>query len=323
MFEAAAARRREADLECARALAEIERLDGFHVAGCASAGELGERRALSAQEARDLLDLGRALASVPRLAPLVRAGRITVAAAGCLGRVFTNTALQRDGDDWFAWAQAETTQQLRRRLWKRLEESRPGRGPVVPFTVFMKPQGVEDFRRARLLASRKAGEALTNGEALERVVDHYLAVFDVQRRRPGARRIADTTLVAGRYVPMAVRREVYERQRGGCAVPLCDNDLFLDYAHLVPHALGGSREADNLLLLCTAHHMWFDLGEIRLAGTAAQPQFLDRAGHELSRRFAEGQDDPPDFGSSEVPLAARASERPRAAAGATSDPAPP
>lgn len=281
----AAGRRHQADLDCARALAEIERLEGFHVAGCASVGELGERHAIPAQDARDLLDLGRALEPVPQLAALVEEGRVTPPAAACVGRVLTDPRLQREGDDWFGWAQTQTTQQIRRLVWKRLEEARPGRSAVVPFTVFVRPQGVADFRRARAVASRRAGKALSNGETLESLADVYLSLYDIQRRPPGTRRLPDTTLVHGRYVPMAVKREVYERQGGRCAVPYCENDLFLDFAHLVPHAVGGSREADNLLLLCSAHHLWFDMGSIRLAGTAAKPTFLDENGRDLTERF--------------------------------------
>jgi hypothetical protein len=56
-------------------------------------------------------------------------------------------------------------------------------------------------------------------------------------------------------------------------------------AHLVPHSCGGHREADNLVLLCSVHHAFFDLGWITLRGTADQPQFFDSAGHDLARRF--------------------------------------
>ena len=40
----------------------------------------------------------------------VRSGRITVAAAACVGEVLADPALQRVEDDWVGWAHPETTQ---------------------------------------------------------------------------------------------------------------------------------------------------------------------------------------------------------------------
>jgi hypothetical protein len=118
-------------------------------------------------------------------------------------------------------------------------------------SVFVKPQARDDFDRARQIASRKAARALTQGETFEVVVDHYLDTFDEDRVKAGARRCPPTAMVDGRYVPMAVRREIYDRQGRSCAVGYCGNTLFLERAHLWAHASGGDREADNLVLLCS------------------------------------------------------------------------
>ena len=103
-------------------------------------------------------------------------------------------------------------------------------------------------------------QVLAESETFETVVDHYLDSFDVDRITPGTRRVGPTTHVEGRYIPMMVRREIYERQGHACAVPLCGNTLFLQHAHIQAHACGGSREADNLILVCSFHHMLFDHG---------------------------------------------------------------
>jgi hypothetical protein len=100
----------------------------------------------------------------------------------------------------------------------------------------------------------------------------------------------DTACVEGRYVPMAVRREIYERQGRRCAIPMCEHTLFLELAHVVPHASGGSREADNLILLCSSHHIMFDLGSFTLSGTAAQPVFLLKDGRDYGKRYEPGGD---------------------------------
>ena len=286
-FEGASARRREIDIECARILARLSELDGWSFAGCVSAGELGERFAVPAADTRSLLGCGRAMAALPYVEQQVRTGRITVASAGCLGEVLTNPALQRDEDDWIGWAQSESTQSLKKRVDKRKEELRFD-APPIAMTLFVSTKERDDFQRARTIASRKASQLLTEGQTLACVVDHYLDCYDDERTAPGKRRLPDTAFVNGRYVPMAVRREVYERQGQRCAVPMCDNTIYIELAHLFAHACGGSREADNLVLLCSQHHFLFDSGTIRLVGTADKPRFFSRHGEDLTRRFERG-----------------------------------
>ena len=167
----------------------------------------------------------------------------------------------------------------------RREEARLGDVPPVPVSFFVREQARDDFDRARTIASRKAFRALTPGEAFETVTDHYLDSFDEERVAPGTRRLPDTALVDGRYVPAAVRREIRERQGDKCAVPFCYYARFLEMAHLVAHASGGCREAANLVLLCFVHHGMFDRGELRMEDTASAPRFFDAQGRELAVRI--------------------------------------
>lgn len=134
--------------------------------------------------------------------------------------------------------------------------------------------GKRRFKRARVLASRKAGKALTEGQTLEAVVDHYLEKFDLLEASEGRRRVPDTAEVDSRYVPADVRRAVRRRDDDRCAVEGCECRVFLQFAHLVPHAMGGDRERKTLVRLCYRHHRWFDAGSLRLVGTAEEPRFL-------------------------------------------------
>ena len=65
---------------------------------------------------------------------------------------------------------------------------------------------------------------------------------------------------AGRAIPAAVKREVWQRDRGRCSyVDLtsgrrCDSQHLLQIDHLVPYAQGGAAKPNNLRLLCAAHH---------------------------------------------------------------------
>ncbi len=298
-FRDAVAARREAELRCARLLARMGDERTWEMYGCTNVGEFGERHGLAAVEARALLDLGRALRLHPDLADEIRAGGVTVAAAACVSEVLTQPTLLRPDDDWRHWARTEPIRTLRRRIRARREQVRIGNEPACPVTVFVRPTARDDFERAREIASSRAGRPLTHGETFETVVDHFLDSFDFARVEPRSRRAPNTRLYRSRYVPMAVRREIYARQGSQCAVPFCENTMFLEKAHLVAHASGGHREADNLLLLCSEHHAFLDDGVIRVEGTAAEPRFLDRDGRDLAMRgrpfVPRFDDDDPDL----------------------------
>jgi hypothetical protein len=280
--------RTEASLACAKALwrlSELGPMAALLTFGCATTGELGERCGLSAAETRELLDLASACEADPAFERLVRDGGIPLAAACIVARVLGNVALLRDGDDWIRWAKTESCARLRSRVRERIEFARANDLPVVRVEVYVPPVVRTAFERARKVASQKARRALSPGETFGVVVEHYLDTFDFQRTGPGKRRVLDTSLVDGRYVPMAVKREIFERQEHRCAIALCDNEIFLEMAHIVAHARGGSREADNLIILCSRHHDMFDAGFLRLERTLDEIGFRDPAGRLLSRRF--------------------------------------
>ena len=65
---------------------------------------------------------------------------------------------------------------------------------------------------------------------------------------------------AGRAIPAAVKRQVWDRDQGRCSYVdrasgrRCGSRRLLEIDHVVPYACGGSAEIDNLRLLCAAHH---------------------------------------------------------------------
>lgn len=276
--------RRNAELRCARLLEQLSALRAWEAESCASVQEFGERHGLAAEDARALLQLGRGMKAVPELVPQLLEGRITVPAAAAISEVLASPDLVRLDDDWIGWAQRENSTQLRRRIRRRREESRAGEEPVRDVHLVLRQRSVDDLERARELASRRVDRALSWSETVEVTTEFYLASLDPDRVKPGARRSPPTNVVDGRYVPAAVRRTVFERQGRRCAVPYCGHTLFLELAHIIAHARGGSREADNLLLLCSAHHELFDLGGMTLEGTAIQPRFFDWRGRPMGER---------------------------------------
>jgi hypothetical protein len=71
---------------------------------------------------------------------------------------------------------------------------------------------------------------------------------------------------ATQSTPPAMRREVFWRDRGRCVVPGCRNTTYLDIHHLNLRSEGGGNEADNLMLLCGAHHNALHRGRLRMDG---------------------------------------------------------
>jgi hypothetical protein len=297
-YEARSVRRRELNLADAKDLKRMEEIDGWRCVGSASAGDFGERRGVAAWEARNQLSLGRAIRAVPAVEEEVRTGRITVPSGALLGQVLPYERLLRDGDDWIGWARSESTRALRRRVQRRKEELAQGSEELKAISLHVTERALEDFHRARKIASGKAREYLTEGQAFATVVDCYLDHNDEDRVKPGKRRMPHTSLVNGRTIPAEVKREVASRSSNGarhgmkCAVPYCDNEIYVQHAHLTPHRLGGARESRDILRLCRQHHVLLDAGYLKFTGTADNPRFTDREGNDLSQRVGGGPDPP-------------------------------
>lgn len=72
----------------------------------------------------------------------------------------------------------------------------------------------------------------------------------------------DDTKAPSRYIPAAVRREVYERDGHRCTYrspdgKRCNERRFLEFDHVgTPWSQGGAATAENLTLRCGAHNRW-------------------------------------------------------------------
>jgi hypothetical protein len=119
---------------------------------------------------------------------------------------------------------------------------------------------LEKLERARALL----GHTVPGGDlaqVLDRVLD--LAVAQLEKRRFGAteqpracRRRSDAD---PRMIPAAVRRQVWERDRGRCTFVgdgghVCGARAGLEFDHVVPVARGGASTTSNLRLRCRAHN---------------------------------------------------------------------
>lgn len=57
-------------------------------------------------------------------------------------------------------------------------------------------------------------------------------------------------------------REIYEKYGGKCFV--CKFDEIVEVHHIVPRALGGKNNPENLILLCPNHHAMADRGMLSI-----------------------------------------------------------
>ena len=100
---------------------------------------------------------------------------------------------------------------------------------------------------AKRLAYAAGQGAVERSPALER----HLAALHSVGASPGSR---------SRYIPVAVRRDVWRRDHGCCSYVdphsgrRCGSRYRLEIDHVVPFALGGATELWNLRLRCRAHH---------------------------------------------------------------------
>ena len=95
--------------------------------------------------------------------------------------------------------------------------------------------------RASLLAGRQA-QALEDLNAIEAVESDFLDVRELleQLTRPQA--------AVRVHIPREIRYAVWQQYEGRCAE--CGSSFDLQYDHIIPVAMGGSSNVENLQLLC-------------------------------------------------------------------------
>ena len=124
--------------------------------------------------------------------------------------------------------------------------------------------GDEAADRPDTSAAKLAGDATSAPKT--RRLDRQAAACAQPAAPPRTRTSAAKTGVRGRAIPAAVKREVWRRDRGRCRYVdrtsgrRCGSRHLLQIDHVVPYALGGAAEPNNLRLLCAAHHRYRHAG---------------------------------------------------------------
>jgi hypothetical protein len=156
---------------------------------------------------------------------------------------------------------AETTPgwKFRGMVSSAIESAKQGR-PTQRFETYVTESAMEDFRRAKVIGSKRAGRRLTDGQTLALIARRFVEREDERYVGEKKRRVAHTNRVpSSRFVPAEVRRGIAAR--------------------------GGAREIDDLARGCTNHHLLLDAGLIRFVGFDAwkRPLFRARDGRLIQR----------------------------------------
>ncbi|HEX5098701.1 MAG TPA: HNH endonuclease [Polyangiaceae bacterium] len=92
---------------------------------------------------------------------------------------------------------------------------------------------------------------------------------------------ARTNAASGRAtqtIPPATRRAVLRRDGGRCRVPGCRHATFTEPHHIGLRSEGGDHDPENLITLCSAHHLAVHRGRLIVTGTASSPHFTHADG---------------------------------------------
>jgi hypothetical protein len=69
-------------------------------------------------------------------------------------------------------------------------------------------------------------------------------------------------------IPPSIRRLVWRRDGGKCALPSCRSAAHLELHHIVAREDGGTHDAKNIAMLCDGCHAALHRGQITITGTA-------------------------------------------------------
>jgi hypothetical protein len=155
--------------------------------------------------------------------------------------------------------------------------------PIAPAQHVLRVTVSAEFVASLEAARRALSHKLPGGELAEVLHEGLRAILtnaDRRRRGTGKKSSPNMPPPGGRYVPAAVRGEVWRRDGGRCAFigstgHRCTSRHQLQLHHLHPFARGGLPLATNLSLRCRAHNLHAaeqDYGRAHIAAKVAARQ---------------------------------------------------
>jgi 5-methylcytosine-specific restriction endonuclease McrA len=163
------------------------------------------------------------------------------------------------------------------------------RHTVVQFTA--REDVFNKLEHVRLLASHRLPANATLKELIEFLADYFTKREDPKRRHERREATHPVKREAPtpdnpRQIPARIQDEVFVRDQGQCTFEgshaRCGSAHTLQLDHVLPVALGGTGDADNLRLLCAKHNRLEAerlLGQWRPENAATRPEVPVHASH--------------------------------------------
>ena len=126
--------------------------------------------------------------------------------------------------------------------------------------------------RAKFQIATTVCERCDQGWQSARGAEIAVGAAAVARARCDAQHVgslrAEVPARATQDVTPKTRRFVWRRDQGRCVVPGCRSARNLEIHHLIAQSDGGTHDASNLCLLCSAHHAAHHAGSLAISGVA-------------------------------------------------------
>ena len=227
---------------------------------------------LSEHEAYSRIESARIARRFPLVLDMLASGELTMTTVNLLGDYLTDD----NHVDVLQAARFKSKREVQEQIgalrpqpdvWSKLTPLGDDR---YKLQVMLSGQSYDTLRRLQDLLRH----TIPNGDPAEIVARALsLLLTNVERRRLAAvRRPKQPAKRAAhsRYVPAAVKREVYARDGGQCAFVgpsgRCPARGFLEWHHVEPFSEGGATTVDNLQLRCRAHNNYEAAREAKSTG---------------------------------------------------------
>jgi hypothetical protein len=224
-------------------LREFDRHDGWGRGFTSCAAWLSWRTGIGPGPAREKVRVARALGDLPLLSDAMRRGQLSYAKARAL-RGATDATTPRNAPT----AQNTVGRADRFQVVLHVDADALRGDAASTSEVADSCDGVSAETSTISGHAVLAGGVRVSAETSRRIACDSSVVV-MRHRADGS--VADVGRRT-RVVPVAIRRALDHRDRG-CRFPGCGN-RFCDAHHVVHWADGGATRADNLVLLCRAHH---------------------------------------------------------------------
>lgn len=133
---------------------------------------------------------------------------------------------------------------------KKLLEISGDEKPKHRIVLYLNNEALEKLNRVKALIGKK----LSTEQIILKMTEVTIEQLKKKKFKLTAiKKSPPPVEVAGRYVPAAIKRAVYERDK---VCTNCGGDFNLNFDHRIPVALGGESSMENVRLLCFSCNQW-------------------------------------------------------------------